>query len=92
MDACRQYALHLGLMFQITDDILDATADSLALGKTAGKDLEQHKSTYVTLYGLDKARQMAKEQTDSAIAALHPFGQEGQQLADLAHLLCNRNQ
>nr|WP_317412219.1 farnesyl diphosphate synthase [uncultured Solibaculum sp.] len=92
IDACRQYALHLGLMFQITDDILDATADSSALGKTAGKDLKQHKSTYVTLYGLDKARQMAKEQTDLAIETLYPFGQKGQQLADLVQLLCNRNQ
>lgn len=92
LEACRQYALHLGLMFQITDDILDATVDSSALGKTAGKDLKQHKSTYVTLYGLEEARKMAEKQTDLAIEALHPFGQKGQQLADLAHLLCNRNQ
>ena len=61
---------HLGLSFQIVDDVLDATADSATLGKTAGKDAKAGKTTYVSLHGIDDARRMAKEQTDAALAAL----------------------
>ncbi|MFA6289750.1 MAG: polyprenyl synthetase family protein [Opitutaceae bacterium] len=61
---------HLGLTFQIIDDVLDATADSATLGKTAGKDAQADKTTYVKLHGIDAARRMAREQTDLALAAL----------------------
>lgn len=61
---------HLGLAFQIVDDVLDATADSATLGKTAGKDARDGKTTYVSLHGLDAARRLAREQTDAALQAL----------------------
>lgn len=61
---------HLGLAFQIVDDVLDATADSATLGKTAGKDAKVGKTTYVSLHGLDAARRLAAEQTGAALDAL----------------------
>jgi len=61
---------HLGLTFQIIDDVLDATADSATLGKTAGKDAQADKTTYVKLHGIEAARRMAQEQTELALAAL----------------------
>ena len=66
----RSAGRHLGLAFQIIDDVLDATADSSTLGKTAGKDAKAGKTTYVSLYGIEAARRMAKEQTDAALGAL----------------------
>lgn len=61
---------HIGLAFQIIDDILDATADTVTLGKTAGKDAKAEKTTYVKLHGLEASRRHAREQTDTALAAL----------------------
>ena len=61
---------HLGLAFQIIDDILDATADTATLGKTAGKDAKAGKTTYVKFHGLDAARRYANEQSQAAQAAL----------------------
>jgi geranylgeranyl pyrophosphate synthase len=66
----RDAGQHLGLAFQITDDILDATADSATLGKTAGKDAKAGKTTYVKLHGLDASRKFARQHTDAAQAAL----------------------
>ena len=61
---------HLGLAFQIVDDVLDATANSATLGKTAGKDAKVGKTTYVSLHGIETARRLAQEQTNAALAAL----------------------
>jgi geranylgeranyl pyrophosphate synthase len=61
---------HLGLAFQIIDDVLDATADTSTLGKTAGKDAKAGKTTYVSLHEIGPARRMAKEQTALALTAL----------------------
>ena len=61
---------HVGLAFQIIDDILDATADSATLGKTAGKDAKADKTTYVKLHGIDRSRQIARQHSDAAIAGL----------------------
>ena len=66
----RDAGRHLGLAFQIVDDILDATADTAALGKTAGKDARAGKATYVSVHGLAAARRAAAEQTTIALAAL----------------------
>jgi len=55
----------MGLLFQIIDDILDIQSDSGTLGKTAGKDIQQNKLTYITFFGIDKAMKMAKEESDS---------------------------
>ncbi len=61
---------HLGLAFQIMDDILDATADTATLGKTAGKDAKAGKTTYVSLHGLEASRKFSRQHTEAAIAAL----------------------
>jgi geranylgeranyl pyrophosphate synthase len=70
IDALRLAGRELGLAFQIVDDVLDATSDTATLGKTAGKDARAGKATYVAAYGLEDARRLAREQSDSAIAAL----------------------
>ncbi len=75
---------HLGLAFQITDDILDATADTATLGKTAGKDARAGKTTFVQLHGLDASRKFAREHTEAALAA---FGQLPGDTAFLAGLV-----
>lgn len=67
----RQAGRHLGLAFQIIDDILDATADTATLGKTAGKDVKANKTTSVKLHGLDAARRIAEAHTAEALAAIH---------------------
>jgi len=66
----RDAGRHLGLAFQIIDDILDATADTATLGKTAGKDAKAGKTTYVKLHGLEASRRHAREQSDAAKSAL----------------------
>ncbi|SNX28027.1 farnesyl-diphosphate synthase [Polynucleobacter meluiroseus] len=84
------YSQALGLAFQVVDDILDATADSQTLGKTAGKDAAQDKPTYVTLMGLDYAQQKALELEKIATASLECFGSKAQALRELALLVVNR--
>ena len=66
----REAGRHLGLAFQIIDDVLDATADSSTLGKTAGKDAKADKTTFVKLHGLTRSRQLAQEHSEAAGAAL----------------------
>ncbi len=70
LDALRLAGRHLGLAFQIVDDILDATADTATLGKTAGKDAKADKTTYVKLHGLENSRRFAREHTNDALTAL----------------------
>ena len=84
------YSKSLGLAFQIVDDVLDATADSQTLGKTAGKDAAANKPTYVTLMGLDYAQKQALELQELAIASLDSFGTSAQALKDLALLVVSR--
>jgi geranylgeranyl pyrophosphate synthase len=66
----RRAGRHLGLAFQIVDDVLDATADTAVLGKTAGKDARAGKTTYVSLHGIESARALAAFETEAAITAL----------------------
>jgi geranylgeranyl diphosphate synthase, type II len=70
LQTLRDVGTHLGLAFQIVDDILDATADTATLGKTAGKDARADKTTYVKLHGLEAARHLAREESDAALAGL----------------------
>ena len=86
----QKYSTALGLAFQIVDDVLDATADSQTLGKTAGKDAAANKPTYVTLMGLDYAQKQARELQETAIASLDDFGNRADALKDLALLVVNR--
>ena len=66
VEALRAAGGQLGLAFQIVDDILDATSDTATLGKTAGKDAKAGKATYVSVHGLDAARRIARERSESA--------------------------
>jgi farnesyl diphosphate synthase len=95
IDALRRVGALLGLGFQIKDDLLDAEADSATLGKTAGKDEAQGKSTYVTLLGLDGARarlDAVARDLDAALASLTGRGNDnGQALADLAVMAVQRS-
>jgi len=85
------YAKCAGLLFQVVDDILDATADTATLGKTAGKDQQQHKPTYVSILGLAPARRKAADLLEDALASLAPFGARGKPLADLARFIAGRS-
>jgi len=85
-----EYGLHVGLAFQIADDILDETASSEQLGKTAGKDLKAAKCTYPAIVGLQKARDVQEKLTSEAVAMLKPFGQKADTLRQFAMALLER--
>ncbi|MDO4573234.1 MAG: polyprenyl synthetase family protein [Clostridia bacterium] len=74
LEALERYCGHFGLLFQITDDMLDVTASTETLGKTAGKDAADGKLTFVKLYGLEGARMRAEACAEAAREALAPFG------------------
>ncbi len=92
IEACRGFAKHLGLAFQIVDDILDVTSDPETLGKTVGKDAGSNKATYVTIFGLEEARKAAHRETEQAKDALSVFGEKAVRLRGLADMLATRNQ
>ena len=90
--ALERYGAALGLAFQVVDDILDVTADSATLGKTAGKDAASDKPTYVSLLGLSRARAHADELLHEAHAALAASGlPDTRALAALADMVVNRS-
>lgn len=85
------YGAAIGLAFQVVDDILDVTADSATLGKTAGKDAENDKPTYVSLMGLQRSRAYAQELLQQALQALEcPTLQNAHALRALADMVVNR--
>jgi geranylgeranyl diphosphate synthase type II len=88
--ALSRYGEHVGLAFQIVDDILDVEESSEALGKTAGKDAAQGKITFPAVYGLDASREMAQEQCRLSHEALAPFGDGAQRLHEIADLIVQR--
>jgi len=85
-----EYGLHVGLAFQIADDILDVTASSEQLGKTAGKDVKAAKCTYPAVVGLEKAKALQKKLTAGAIAELEPFGNKAETLRQFAKAMLER--
>ena len=90
-DALRDFGAAVGLAFQIVDDILDVTGDAATLGKTAGKDLAQHKPTFVSLMGLPASMQKAQQLLAQALASLEQSRLENTDaLRALAGLLVNR--
>ena len=91
LNAAREYCADIGLAFQIVDDILDVTSSSDVLGKPVGSDGENEKSTYVSLLGLEKSKELADELTEKAKAALSVFGDEKEFLLMLADKLADRN-
>lgn len=88
--ALRRYGRALGLAFQIMDDILDETASSEDLGKTAGKDSAQGKATFPALWGLEESRSAAQRLLSDALRALSDLGPSCQDLRELAHFVVNR--
>ncbi|MBL0419532.1 polyprenyl synthetase family protein [Ramlibacter sp. AW1] len=91
VEALQRYGAALGLAFQVVDDILDVTADSATLGKTAGKDAEHDKPTYVSLLGLDRSRAYVQELLAQALAALDDSDlQELRALRALARMVVDR--
>jgi geranylgeranyl diphosphate synthase type II len=91
LEALTDFGYNLGLAFQVIDDILDLTASTEKLGKTAGKDVNSRKSTCPSLIGLDGARSEAKCRTQAALDALMIFPEERRaRLVELANYLLNR--
>lgn len=90
LGALLEYGMKIGMGFQIADDLLDVTASTEELGKTAGKDAEQGKLTYPALVGMEKSREIFEQLTGEAVAALKVFGQDADVLRQLGVELLNR--
>ncbi len=90
LDALSRYGDAYGVLFQMTDDILDVEGDFEGMGKTLGKDQQENKLTYISLYGLDKAKEIARETADEAIAAVDIFGERATLLRELAKSCLDR--
>lgn len=86
----RDYARDMGLVFQITDDLVDVTSTAEKAGKAVGKDKDHGKATLVSIYGVEGAREKARQISDRAIAALEPFGPEAVALRELLPFLLTR--
>jgi geranylgeranyl diphosphate synthase type II len=91
LEALAQYGLKIGLGFQIADDILDVSASSEQLGKTAGKDVEAAKCTYPAVIGIEKSRELEQTLAREAVEAIEPFGPRADVLRRLADALLERN-
>lgn len=88
--ALTDFGEHVGLAFQIVDDVLDVEESSETLGKTAGKDAQQQKITFPAVYGLEHSREMANRERAAAHASLDIFGERGERLKQLADLVVHR--
>ncbi len=89
-DRLRSYARDMGLVFQITDDLLDVTSTAEKTGKAVGKDKEQGKATLVSLMGIDGARAEATRLARRAVATLAPYGNSAPELCELPLFLLDR--
>ena len=90
LDKLDRYGKCIGLAFQVVDDVLDSEADTATLGKTAGKDADNDKPTYVTLLGVQAAKKMAAELHSEALNMLAEFGDEARRLRELADFIVLR--
>lgn len=91
LQALTDFGYHVGLAFQVIDDILDVTQSTETLGKTAGKDVTAQKATYPRLVGLEKSKKIAAQLTSKAFAALKPFRGRAVALEALAKYLLERD-
>jgi len=91
VNALKTYGYHIGLAFQITDDILDIEGSEEKLGKDIGSDQENNKTTYPSLFGLDKSKDLAKEHIDKAVNAVSVFGEKARFLNELAFFILTRD-
>ena len=90
INAAEKYSKNLGLAFQVVDDILDVTSSSEVLGKKVGSDEINSKSTYVSILGLEKSKEIALNLTEKAIDALNELSGDTARLKELAFSLINR--
>jgi geranylgeranyl diphosphate synthase, type II len=90
LDAVGSYGSHLGLLFQITDDLLDVTASAEDLGKTPGKDAHARKATYPALYGIEETREAALKAHRAACAALDQIDRPTNDLREIVDFILNR--
>jgi len=88
--ALSEFGEHVGLAFQIVDDVLDVEESSEALGKTAGKDQAQQKITFPAVYGLKRSREMAEEERGAAHLALRIFDDRAEPLREIADYIVHR--
>jgi len=86
----RRFGETIGWAFQVTDDILDVEESSVALGKTAGKDIAQQKATYPAVFGLERSHQIAHELATKAIEELQTYGERAERLRTIAEFLVLR--
>jgi geranylgeranyl pyrophosphate synthase len=91
LSALDEYGRHIGLAFQVIDDILDVESDTETLGKTQGKDAEANKPTYVKLLGLDGAKAEAQTLLNAALDAVDSFDSSADHLRDLARYIVERD-
>jgi farnesyl diphosphate synthase len=89
-EALARYGLEIGLAFQIADDLLDIEGDAELMGKAVAKDAEAGKATFISLLGVEGARNRAAELVDSAVARLDLFGQNAFLLKDIARFMIER--
>jgi farnesyl diphosphate synthase len=90
LESLDHFSKFIGLAFQVVDDVLDADSSTATLGKTAGKDAENNKPTYVSALGLDRARELARDLRDDAVQALAALPEAGGHLRELADFVVLR--
>jgi farnesyl diphosphate synthase len=90
LDKLDRFGKLIGLAFQVVDDVLDCEADTATLGKTAGKDADNDKPTYVSLLGLQEAKAMAQRLHSEALESLNGFGESAKRLRELADFIVLR--
>ena len=90
IQAAKNYAMDIGIAFQIVDDMLDVTSDTATLGKNVGSDMQNKKSTYVSLLGLDECKRISFELTEKAVENLKAFDGDTDELKKIAYYLRDR--
>lgn len=91
LELVKEYGKNLGLAFQVMDDVLDATSTQEKLGKPIGSDEENKKSTFVSLYGVEKAKEIAGEYTQKAVDALLALDKDTEFLINFTNYLSKRD-
>lgn len=91
IERLKNYTRHIGLAFQVTDDILNVQGDPKLLGKAVGTDRDRNKNTYPALLGLDASKTRARDLIEQALQALDSFDYQAEPLRAIAHYIINRN-